>query len=57
MHGGETHAPELHAHDHSAPPVRREAGVSLLRLSAGRRLAVALIAVVLIWCGVYWALS
>ena len=57
MHGGETHAPEIHAHDHVAPPRRREAEVSLLRLSAGRRIAITLGAVVLIWCGVYWALS
>lgn len=57
MHGGETHAPEWHAHDHAAKPTPREAGVSLLRLSAGRRIAIALIAVILIWCGVWWALS
>ena len=43
-------------HDHAAKPAPREAGVSLLRLSAGRRIAVALIAVVLIWW-LRWALS
>jgi hypothetical protein len=43
-------------HLHAAP-ARREAGVSLLRLSVAQRLGFVLIAVALIWAGVYWALS
>jgi len=48
-----------HAHDHSSTlaPARRDPGFSLLRLSVGQRLGFVLFAVVLIWSGVYWALS
>ena len=57
MHGGETRRRNGMRMIMPQSPRPREAGVSLLRLSAGRRIAVALIAVVLIWCGVWWALS
>lgn len=67
MHGAETHAPirgdgagHGHGHDHGhhhAAPARREAGISLLRLSVPQRLGFVIVAVALIWGGVYWALS
>jgi hypothetical protein len=44
-----------HAHTHAAAP--RESGFSLLRLSAARRIGLALVAVTLLWGGVFWALS
>jgi hypothetical protein len=47
----------MHTHDHAAAPVRHEAGFSLLRLAVGQRLAIVLAALVLLWSGVYWALS
>ncbi|MBB4198465.1 hypothetical protein GGD83_002266 [Rhodoblastus sphagnicola] len=45
-----------HAHVHLPAP-SREAGFSLLRLSAARRVGLALVAVALLWGGVFWALS
>lgn len=48
MHGG---------HDHAALRVRRDAGFSLLRLSAAQRFGIVLFALILLWGGVYWALS
>jgi hypothetical protein len=57
MHAAETHG---HGHDHGhshAGPAPREAGVSLLRLSVVQRLGFVLVAVALIWGGVWWALS
>jgi hypothetical protein len=47
----------MHAHDNAAPPARHEPGFSLLRLAVGQRLAIVLAALVLLWSGVYWALS
>ena len=48
-----------HAHDHAvrAPRVRQEAGFSLLRVSAAQRVGIVALALVLIWGGVWWALS
>jgi len=47
-----------HAHSHISPArSARESGFSLLRLSAPQRFTLALIAVVLLWGGVFWALS
>jgi hypothetical protein len=47
-----------HAHAHShAPAPPREAGFSLLRLSAVRRIGLSLIVVAALWGGVLWALS
>jgi hypothetical protein len=45
-----------HAHSHTPAPLR-EAGFSLLRLSAAQRIGLALVAVALLWGGVFWALS
>jgi hypothetical protein len=47
----------MHKHDHAAPAARHDPGFSLLRLSAGHRLGIALIVVALLWGGVYWSLS
>ena len=45
-----------HVHSHiPAPP--REAGFSLLRLSAAQRIGLVLVVVALLWGGVFWALS
>jgi len=44
-----------HSHAHAAPP--REAGFSLLRLSALQRIGLALVIVTLLWGGVLWALT
>jgi hypothetical protein len=46
-----------HAHSHAPAAPPREAGFSLLRLSAAQRIGLALIAVALLWGGVFWALS
>jgi hypothetical protein len=51
---------DSHTHAHAparAPSPPREAGFSLLRLSAARRLGLALVVVALLWGGVLWALS
>ena len=51
-----TSEPHTHVRSHTpAPP--REAGFSLLRLSAAQRIGLALVAVALLWGGVVWALS
>lgn len=46
-----------HTHSHSHAPAPREAGFSLLRLSALQRIGLTLIVVTLLWGGVFWALS
>jgi len=46
-----------HAHARGHAPTPREAGFSLLRLSAAQRIGFALIVVALLWGGVIWALS
>jgi hypothetical protein len=48
---------EMHKHDHAAPAARHDPGFSLLRLSAAQRLGIVLVALALLWGGVYWALS
>jgi hypothetical protein len=55
MHGSETQGAQS-AHHHAAP-APHEAGFSLLRLSVAQRLGIVLLALALIWAGVYWALS
>jgi hypothetical protein len=49
----------MHAHEHAAPNprARQYAGFSLLRVSAVQRVAIVVFALILIWSGVYWALS
>jgi hypothetical protein len=46
-----------HSHAHKAAAAPRETSFSLLRLSAGERLGLVLVALVLLWGGVYWALT
>ena len=46
-----------HSHAHAHPPILSRENFSLLRLSAARRLALALLALVALWGGVYWALA
>jgi hypothetical protein len=55
VHGSETQGAQP-AHHHAAP-APHEAGFSLLRLSVAQRLGIVLLALALIWSGVYWALS
>jgi hypothetical protein len=51
------HAHEAHSHGHASVARRAEPGLSLLRMSALQRLAIALALVAAIWLGVGWAWS
>ncbi|MBX9760392.1 MAG: hypothetical protein K2Y29_16555 [Beijerinckiaceae bacterium] len=57
-HGHEhDHAHDHPSHDHTSAARRAEPGLSLLRMSALQRLAIALALVAAIWLGVAWAWS
>lgn len=55
---GHAHGDEqAHTHNHPSSARRAEPGLSLLRMSAFQRLAIALALVAAIWLGVGWAWS